>query len=970
MEEKIKKELYEEILDGANTAFVNSNFQSNLAYRPQFLYNDDKNKKKVLSSLEAELRHCSEFIISVAFITEGGITPFLQIFKELEKKGVHGKILTTNYMYFNNPKALERLNKLSNIELRMFYVEPNDPGLHTKGYIFRQKEEIYKIIIGSSNLTLKALTLNKEWNTEITSTQHGEVAQEILSEFQRLWNDSQPLDEWIDTYTKIYEEQKRVVKHTKIPSIEQYKLKPNAMQVTFTERLHDFIIKGKKRALLISATGTGKTYASAFALRNESPERILFLVHRKQIAKQAKKSYQNVFGDKKSLGLLFGMNREINEDFLFSTVQTMSKKDVMEQFKPDEFTFIVIDEAHHSAANSYKRIMDYFKPKLWLGMTATPDRAYKEKNEASIYEIFDYNIAYEIRLQKAMEEDLLCPFHYFAITDIEIDGEMVTDDKNFRNFNLLTSDVRVDYILEQAEYYGYSGERVKGLIFCSRIKEAEELSLKFNKRGLRTLVLSGSDSDEAREEAIERLAGPEGPNCLDYILSVDIFSEGLDVPEANQIIMLRPTESPIVFVQQLGRGLRKSEGKEYAVILDFIGNYKNNFMIPIALSGDRTYNKDNMRKYLMEGSRLLPGSSSIHFDEISRKKIFESIDKVTTTKKMLVEKYQNLKEKLGKIPTVLDFYDYGEIDPLLILNYAGSYYHFLGMVEAEYVSKIEMSTGEVQALRFVSLLLANGKRPHELVILQKLLKYEKVNFESVKRQLFQDYNLLMNEDDYESAIRVLEGKFFCSQTDKKKYSKVAFFESIEPIEKRVLFNKRWIEKHDFCKQLNDLILLGLKRYQDLYINSEDGLTLYQKYSRKDICRLLNWKQDDSSTLYGYQIKYGTCPIFVTYNKKKDISEGIKYEDKFENPNIFSWMTRSVGAWRREAAEIMDYQNNCLKIYLFVKKSDDEGTDYYYMGKMKPILARETTNANGAPIMNIKMQLENAVREDIYEYIVE
>lgn len=304
MKEKIKKELHEEILDGANTAFVDSNFQSNLAYRPQFLYNDDKNKKKVLSSLEAELKHCSEFIMSVAFLTEGGITPFLQIFKELEKKGIQGKILTTNYMYFNNPKALDRLNKLSNIELRMFYAEPNDPGFHTKGYIFRQKEETYKIIIGSSNLTLRALTLNKEWNMGITSLQQGEAVQEILAEFQRLWDASQPLDIWMDTYTKIYEEQKKVAKYTKIPSIEQYKLKPNAMQVIFTEKLHALIEKGEKKALLISATGTGKTYASAFALRNEKPERILFLVHRKQIAKQAKKSYQNVFGDKKTLGLL------------------------------------------------------------------------------------------------------------------------------------------------------------------------------------------------------------------------------------------------------------------------------------------------------------------------------------------------------------------------------------------------------------------------------------------------------------------------------------------------------------------------------------------------------------------------------------------------------------------------------------------------------------------------------------------
>ena len=192
--------------------------------------------------------------------------------------------------------------------------------------------------------------------------------------------------------------------------------------------------------------------------------------------------------------------------------------------------------------------------------------------------------------------------------------------------------------MEQAKYYGYCGNRVKGLIFCSRVEEAQELSKKFNKNGWRTLVLTGSDSEEERAKAIERLIMEEkdsvdyesdvdvteGP--LDYILSVDIFSEGVDVPQINQVIMLRPTQSPIVFVQQLGRGLRKADEKEYVVILDFIGNYKNNFMIPIALSGDRTYNKDNIRRYVMEGGRVLPGASTIHFDKVSRKRIFSAID--------------------------------------------------------------------------------------------------------------------------------------------------------------------------------------------------------------------------------------------------------------------------------------------------------------------------------------------------------
>ena len=240
-------------------------------------------------------------------------------------------------------------------------------------------------------------------------------------------------------------------------------------------------------------------------------------------------------------------------------------------------------------------------------------------------------------------------------------------------FNQLTSDERVDYVIEQARYYGHSGNRVKGLIFCSSVKEAHKLSEKFNAKGLRTIALSGDDSNETREEAMDRLTSDMREDYLDYILTVNIFNEGVDLPEINQVIMLRPTESAIVFIQQLGRGLRKFAGKEYVVILDFIGNYQNNFLIPIALSGDRTYNKDNIRKYLMEGASVIPGCSTIHFDEVSKQQIYKTIDKASTPRKFLTGKYNNLKNRLGRVPTMSEFYQLGEVDPILFVkNIKGS----------------------------------------------------------------------------------------------------------------------------------------------------------------------------------------------------------------------------------------------------------------------------------------------------------
>lgn len=688
-----------QLKQGLSTAFIDQNISSNLAYQSQFVSNNYKEGRKVISSIEDELLSCEEFAISVAFITMGGITPLLQTLRELEQRGIPGKILTTDYLTFSDPKALRILASFKNIELKMYVTENAKEGFHTKGYIFK-KEELYRIIVGSSNMTLSALTTNREWNTKIVSTEQGEYTQNVVAEFEQLWNAQKSLlfEQFIEAYTNIYmknkiiRKQKEIAKQAEVLSLEVYRLQPNSMQVGFINNLRKIYEAGEDKALLISATGTGKTYASAFAARELEFKKVLFLVHRNQIAKQALKSYRKVFDGRVSMGMVIGKYQDYDADFVFATVQTLSKEDSLSRYEKEHWDLIVVDEAHHSSADSYRKIMDYFTPKLWLGMTATPDKRDDNLEGRNIYEIFNHQIAYEIRLQNAMEEDLLCPFHYFGITDLEVIADAgKSSEEKVENFIYLTSDERVLNVMKQAEFFGYSGDRVKGLIFCSRIDEAKELSAKFNEKGWRTLVLSGSDSESVRADAIERLAGNEAEDALDYIISVDIFSEGVDVPEINQVIMLRPTESPIIFIQQLGRGLRKAEDKEYVVVIDFIGNYRNNFMIPIALSGDRSYNKDNIRRYVTEGGRVIPGASTIHFDEISRKRIFQAIDNANFSDiKLIRENYTNLKNKLGHIPALADFDKYGEMDVLRIFdnNSLGSYYKFLVKYEKRVYNSI------------------------------------------------------------------------------------------------------------------------------------------------------------------------------------------------------------------------------------------------------------------------------------------
>lgn len=973
MVEKLKYKR-QEIQQGLETAFIDYKTESNLAYRPQFISNDYKLGKKVLASLEQEFQNCEEFFISVAFITMGGITPILQTLRELEAKGIRGKIMTTNYLTFSEPKALQKLASMSNIELKMYYISGSDPGFHTKGYIFKQ-EEIYRTIVGSSNMTLSALTKNKEWNTKIVSTSQGEYTKELLEEFHRLWGQAQPVNDWIDTYTKVYEEQKRIAKQNKVPNIQQYKLKPNAMQVSFVQNLKKLEEAGEERGLLISATGTGKTYASAFALRSQNPTKALFLVHREQIAKQAIESFKMVFGDTKKMGLLSGNSKDFEADYLFSTMQMMGKSEIRKRFTPEEFQTIIVDEAHRIGAGTYQAIMEYFKPKFWLGMTASPERT----DNFDVYQAFHHNIVYEIRLQQAMEENLLCPFHYFGMMDLEIDGEAFSDMAGLRKFNLLTCDQRVDHIIENIRYFGYSGDRVKGLVFCSTKDEAYALAHKFQERGYKSIALTGKDSQEKREETVERLVNGDEVNKIDYIFTVDIFNEGIDIPEVNQVIMLRPTQSPIVFIQQLGRGLRKTEDKEYVVILDFIGNYTNNFMIPIALSGDRSYNKDNIRRYVMEGSRILPGCSTIHFDEISRKRIYASIDVANFNEiRTIKDNYLQLKQKLGRIPKLLDFEEYGYMDVQRMFDNGalGSYYKFLVKYEKEYT--IRFDEKQEKYIEFISKKIASGKRVHELLVLKRLLFYQKSILSLLKTDLKVDYKIEMNTDTAVNIVNILTNGF-ASGTGKKTYEDCIFIKEEENDFSISDSFAIMLKDPNFYDMVTELISFGLERYKryygDRYMNT--NFNLYKKYTYEDVCRLLDWEKSEVALNIGgykYDKKTKTYPVFINYEKGNDVVDTQNYEDRFlSNSRLIALSKSGRTPQSEDVYTAYHAQELGVEMELFVRKNKDDkiSKEFYYLGKIHAVGQPECVvmkNTNKAAV-EIQYELLTPIRDDIYEYIV-
>ena len=967
------------LVDGYHKAFIDSSIEADDTYAPQFIANS--NGKKVLTVIENELKGCDDLFISVAFITMGGIAPLLGTLKDLEKRGRKGRILTTDYLMFSDPKALDKLNSLSNLDIKVFKTAEQNTGFHTKGYMFHNNGDL-RIIVGSSNLTQSALSTNHEWNTRIVSTTEGQYAKDIESEFNALWESSVCYDEYKDEYSKLFNKTKaeraELSKLTRTLDLGYSKvLVPNKMQEEFTCNLEQIIQAGGKRAMLISATGTGKTFASAFAVRKLFSDNILqnkkalFLSHREQINKQALKSYKRIFGEHISMELLSGNQNDVckakGSSFLFSTMNMMAKEEIRSQFSPNEYSIIILDECHRSGADSYQKIIDYFKPELLLGMSASPERT----DSFDVFSLFDHNIACEIRLQQALENDLLCPFHYFGITDLEIDGES----DEITKFNALTSDKRVQHIIERAEYYGYSGDRVKGLVFCSNKKEAAELSNKFNKTGkYSTIMLSGDDSQEKRESAISRLVSDEISDRLDYIFTVDIFNEGVDIPEINQVIMLRPTESPIIFVQQLGRGLRKAEGKEFVIVIDFIGNYQNNYMIPIALSGDRTGNKDNIRRSLMEGNNLINGASTIYFDEISRKRIYNSIDSANLNRAQILKKeYQNLKFKLGRIPKLKEFDEHGELDPLRIIQYSKSYHNFLKSYDPEYCTSF--SKAQEGILEFISYRFASGMRIHELSLLKFLICSPEL-LDVWEEHLEDTYNIKLDDITKASVRNVLTNKFFRSKVISPNlidHEVDQFAPSAELIEA--------ISDDIFKSALLDVIDFGIYRYQLNYSNNYRNtlFNLNKKYTYTDVCWLLNWKAEEVSlNIGGYKHdKYtNTYPIFINYDKSEEVSASTRYEDRFIDQSRLIAISKSQRTISSDDVDnAVHGEERQILMPLFVRKNKDDKTskEFYFLGTVKhnghlqEFIMPDTDNKSA---VEIGYHLNTPVDSNLYEYITE
>lgn len=959
----------DELLKGLETGFINRSTESNPALTPQILTNDSTKNKKVLSSLQNELRNCDAFWFNVAFVTSGGVATIINELKELERKGVKGKILVSQYQNFTQPEALIRLLQFKNIELKIV----TEGNMHAKGYLFK-KGEMYNYIVGSSNLTDNALKVNQELNIKITATKESNIIFNTLVDFEFQFTKASIVNsQFLEAYYLIYRKQleqrnKSKVTHGEISNI----IKPNKMQIEALNNLDKIRSEGKSKALLISATGTGKTYLSAFDVKKLKPKKLLFIVHRRTIAEKSMESFREILGNSVTMGMYSGQIKEIECDYLFSTIQTISKEEEFKKFTPEEFDYIVIDETHRAGAESYKRIMSYFKPKFLLGMTATPERT----DGYDIYNAFEHTIAYEIRLHKALEEDMLSPFHYYGITDLTINNNTI-DDKS--DFNKLTSSERIKHIVHNIKFYGCDNGEPRGLIFCSRTEEAIKLSELLNKEGLKTISLTGESAEHKRKETIHRLETTDIKEKLDYIITVDIFNEGVDIPKVNQVIMLRPTQSAIIFVQQLGRGLRKADNKEYLTVIDFIGNYSNNFLVPIALFGDNTYNKDNLRKLMYTGSDSLPGASTVSFDEISKKKIFESIDNFRPSiKKELAVEYLNLKFKIGKIPMMCDFVKHGNRDPYNFIKEYSSYYNFISLNEKGNILSLDSDSNFY--LEFLAKEINNYARVEECMILKYISTKIEITIEELQKYVFDKYHYIPTKETIISSINNLNLKFITISINNKlvplstKYN----FDIISVKNEKITAGKSllsFIKNPIFNEFMLDNIEYSILKFDEHFFSSEfnNGFIYYKKYTRKDVFRILNWDQNPlAQNVGGYMISSNkkNCAIYVNYHKSDDTADSIKYLDGFIDNSTFKWMSKNNRYLTSpDVAAISNSKVTNMRLPLFINKSKNEGNDLYYVGDLSPILNEfKESEIDGKPVVTVIFKLNKPVEENLYNYL--